>query len=102
MSTIAQQLSELINQKNQLAANLVSKGVDANSDETFNTLVPKVLDIPTGIELIFANHSEFPKIGESSKLYIAIDENMIYRFDTEKNIYIGLNIFDTIQSKLRE
>ena len=48
MATIAQQLTELVNQKNALAANLTTKGVTANSSETLNTLVPKVLDIQTG------------------------------------------------------
>ena len=50
MATITQQLSELINQRNQLAENLTTKGVTASSTEKFNTLVPKVLDIPSGID----------------------------------------------------
>lgn len=50
MATISQQLNELINQKSQLAANLNTKGVAATSDEKFNTLVPKVLEIETGID----------------------------------------------------
>ena len=48
MPTISQQLTELVNQKNALAANLNTKGVTASTDETLNTLVPKVLDIQTG------------------------------------------------------
>ncbi len=48
MATISQQLTELINQKNALADNLVTKGVEASQSETFNTLVPKVLDISSG------------------------------------------------------
>lgn len=48
MLTISQQLTELVNQKNALANNLVIKGVKASTDETLNTLVPKVLDIQTG------------------------------------------------------
>ena len=48
MATISQQLTELVNQKNALAENLVTKGVTASSSETLNTLVPKVLDIQTG------------------------------------------------------
>ena len=50
MSTITQQLSELVNQRNQLAENLTAKGVTASSTEKLNTLVPKVLDIPSGID----------------------------------------------------
>ena len=48
MPTIEQQLTELVNQKNALAANLNTKGVTASTSETLNTLVPKVLDIETG------------------------------------------------------
>lgn len=48
MATIEQQLTELVNQKNALATNLNTKGVTASTDETLNTLVPKVLDIETG------------------------------------------------------
>ena len=48
MATISQQLTELVNQKNALADNLVTKGVEASQSETFNTLVPKVLDISSG------------------------------------------------------
>lgn len=48
MPTIEQQLTELVNQKNTLAANLNTKGVTASTDETLNTLVPKVLEIQGG------------------------------------------------------
>ena len=50
MATISQQLNELINQKTQLANNLTTMGVEANSSEKFNTLVPKVLQIESGID----------------------------------------------------
>lgn len=47
MATISQYLAELDNQRNQLAANLVTMGVSASEDEKLNTLVPKVLQIPS-------------------------------------------------------
>ena len=50
MATVTQQLSELVNQRNKLAENLTTKGVTASSTEKLNTLVPKVLDIPSGID----------------------------------------------------
>lgn len=50
MATISQQLNELINQKTQLANNLTTMGVEADSNEKFNTLVPKVLQIESGID----------------------------------------------------
>lgn len=55
MPDIAQQLTALIMQKNQLSANLVAKGVQASPDEKLNTLVPKVLDISGGTDTSDAN-----------------------------------------------
>lgn len=46
--SIAAYLSALVSQKNALAENLVSKGVSASASETLTTLVPKVLQIPSG------------------------------------------------------
>ena len=48
MATIADQLTQLQNDKQTLVNNLVAKGVEATSYETFTTLVPKVNDIQTG------------------------------------------------------
>ena len=41
--------------------------------------------------LIFSTKLEFPDIGNSENLYIATDENAIYRFDLGQNDYICLN-----------
>ena len=48
MATTAEYLNKLVTQKNSLADNLVTKGVDATHDETLETLVPKVLEISGG------------------------------------------------------
>ena len=58
MATISQQLNELINQKTQLANNLTTMGVEADSSEKFNTLVPKVLQIESGIDTSDATAAE--------------------------------------------
>lgn len=61
MPTIADQLQELINQKKSLVSNLNTKGVTASEDEKLNTLIPKVLEIPTsggGIDTSDATASE--------------------------------------------
>ena len=47
MTTIADYLTALDQQRNQLAANLAKKGVSADETEKLNTLVPKVLQIPS-------------------------------------------------------
>lgn len=39
-------------------------------------------------ELRFANHYEFPSIGEEGCLYIAKDENATYRYDKQERAYI--------------
>ena len=48
MATTAEYLNKLVEQKNTLADNLVTKGVSATHDETLETLVPKVLEISSG------------------------------------------------------
>lgn len=48
MATTAEYLNKLVEQKNTLADNLVTKGVTASHVETLETLVPKVLDISGG------------------------------------------------------
>ena len=44
--SIGNYLTELDNQRDQLARNLVAMGVQASQTEKLNTLVPKVLQIP--------------------------------------------------------
>ena len=46
--SIATYLNSLDNDRDTLAANLTTMGIQASSSETFTTLVPKVLNIPTG------------------------------------------------------
>jgi len=46
--SIANYLAELDAQRDQLARNLVTMGVQASESEKLNTLVPKVLQIPSG------------------------------------------------------
>ena len=48
MATTTDYLNKLIDQKNALADNLVTKGVTASHDETLETLVPKILEISSG------------------------------------------------------
>ena len=48
MSTTSEYLQQLQTDKQNLVDNLVTKGVSATSNETFTSLVPKVLDIQSG------------------------------------------------------
>ena len=48
MATIQEQINQLKIDKQTLVDNLVEKGVEATSEETFTTLVPKVKDIQSG------------------------------------------------------
>ena len=52
MATITDYLTQLQTDKQTLINNLVSKGVDATSEDTFTTLAPKVLDLSSGAEKI--------------------------------------------------
>ena len=44
-------------------------------------------------ELVFKNRFEFPNIGKTDMLYIALDEKAVYIFDGELNVYhcVGRN-----------
>lgn len=45
-----------------------------------------------GIKQIeFKTHMEFPNIGKADMLYVATDENTIYRYDSVKGVYVILN-----------
>lgn len=46
--TIADYLTDLVQQRKNLASNLTTMGVDSEQDELFNDLVPKVLNINGG------------------------------------------------------
>ena len=48
MPTTSEYLQQLQTDKQNLVDNLVTKGVSATNDETFTSLVPKVLDIQSG------------------------------------------------------
>ena len=52
MASMTDYLNKLVSQKNALADNLVTKGIEATHDETLETLVPKVLDISSSGQVI--------------------------------------------------
>ena len=67
------------------------------------------INIPSKVyvkELEFKNHYEFPSIGDVNILYVAIDENRIYRYDDSTHTYecvsSDYNEIDSIQCKLKE
>lgn len=56
--SIAKALTALDTQRNNLAANLVTKGVEATNTETLGELVPKVLNISSGYDTSDATATE--------------------------------------------
>ena len=61
-----------------------------------------VQDIKDNPQIEFNTHQDFPAIGKSNTLYLATDENVIYRWDNDNLIYIAIagsgSDFDTIQN----
>lgn len=68
MATTAEYLNKLVEQKNTLADNLVSKGVSASHDETLDTLVPKILEISGSGENIFISVCNDIIVGEKEEI----------------------------------
>ena len=100
--TIAKQLTKLNNLKTQLAKNLNAKGVTATATETFNTLVPKVLEIsggetPTTTVLYDATHRDKVSLLYNSTIYSVADFTALHAdFCSAKNNYAlnyGTSIF---------
>ena len=77
MATTADYLNKLIGQKNSLADNLVTKGIEATHDETLGTLIPKVLEISGGggndiMDVI----NSFPDNPIDNKPYLFLDSDI--------------------------
>ena len=100
--TITEQLTKLNQLRQQLAANLTTKGVTATATEKFNTLVPKVLAIsggesPTTTVLYDATHRDKVSLLYNCTIYSVADFTAIYAdFCSEKNSHAlnyGTSIF---------
>ena len=101
--TIAEQLTKLNQLRQQLAANLVAKGVNAEQTEKFNTLVPKILNISGGetptekIVLYDADNRENVRLLYNGTIYSVADFTALHaNFCSEKNNYAlnyGTSIF---------
>lgn len=108
MATTADYLTQLQTDKQTLVDNLVAKGVEATSDETFTTLCPKVANIPSGsnIEINDARYLFQSNYRESSAQEI-IDNilknvintaSMFNQFSSKSTYPINLSNFDTSKS----
>ena len=100
--TIAEQLTKLNQLRQQLAANLTTKGVSATATEKFNTLVPKVLEIsggepPTTTVLYDTAHRDTVSLLYNDTIYSVADFTALHAdFCSEKNNYAlnyGISIF---------
>lgn len=74
----------------------VTAGIsDSGSVSAGGTISGKVRVAGSGpAELIFSDRSAFPIAGREDRLYIASDENAVYRFDATKNAYVQLSCAD--------
>ena len=84
---IAKYLEELLKQKEQLANNLRIKGVEADSSETLNTLIPKILQIQGG------NPKRQPVFVAEEEQQLDTTVNLTFGFSHEaviRNLYFRL------------
>ena len=78
MPTTEQYLNELLNQQSALATNLTTKGVPATSSETFNSLVPKVLQISGGA------YGNTYKVQEKDVNFFDYDGTLLYSYTADE------------------
>lgn len=83
--------------------NYVSGNITDNRNVSGEIARPETIYVS---ELRFSTHYAFPAVGNSKNLYIATDENAIYRFDDETNTYFCVgrdyNKIEAIQITLIE
>lgn len=98
MATVSDYLTQLQTDKQTLVNNLVAKGVEATSDETFTTLAPKVAAIPSGDLSEYFKLSPLINASSSHKFINQVVQKLPV-FDTS-----SLTIFDYgfHDSRLRE
>lgn len=78
----------------------ISDETSRNEISELKLKIDELLNQDVRSSLQFLTHFDFPNIGDSNKLYIATDENKIYRFDENTLTYecvVG-NKFDEIES----
>ena len=104
MSTTSEYLQQLQTDKQNLVDNLVTKGVSATSDETFTSLVPKVLDISTGTDIEITDASYLFYYGARDNQIVDLLKlcknvtNCYYMFGYCRDITsLDLSNFDTSQ-----
>ena len=86
MPTIAEQLTQLISDRDDLVSNLTTKGISGlTGDETFTELVPEVLNIPSG-----GGGIDWSQIGYSAEPQAITDG-----FNYAKTIYDNWNSSQT-------
>lgn len=61
------------------------------TDDFLNLYIDHETGDTTIGQIEFGTHFEFPNVGQDNVLYVAKDENIIYRYDTEQKIYVPLN-----------
>lgn len=74
-----------------LSANLTNHIHLRSNDEAYDILERELQELRLYVEglLVFRDKSEFPAVGESTSLYIALDESKLYYW---KDSYIALTI----------
>lgn len=70
MATIEQNLTQLVQDRDDLVTNLTTKGITGlTGDETFTELVPEVLNIPTGTDWSAIGYNEAPEFVQDNYDY---------------------------------
>ena len=82
-------------------SSIVTGKINSSNNINGSIAQPKTIYVE---ELEFKTYFEFPNIGEKNKIYIATDENAVYRFDENTLTYYAIgrdyNEINIIQSCL--
>lgn len=81
-------INGIINNSSSLSGNITAHSPCTNGTINSENEITGNINNEHIKELFFLNSGEFPAVGNENSLYIAASDNAVYRFDSEKLIYV--------------
>lgn len=81
-------INGIINNSSSLSGNISAQSPCANGTINLKSEITGNINHESVKELFFVHSGEFPAVGNENSLYIDTSDNTIYRFDSDKLIYV--------------
>lgn len=81
-------INGIINNSSSLSGNITAQSPCTNGNINPKSEIIGNINHESVKELFFVHSGEFPAVGNENSLYIDTSDNTVYRFDSDKLIYI--------------